>query len=288
MNRICVDAETPPGWIPFWDLVYGTPGRRPAVLPDTALDAYFAYPFSSGTTGLPKAVRHTHRSLVAAIINWNSACAVRHEDHLQFFLPLFHIYGIAITGCTRTSAATLTLIPRFDLDGMLQHIADERLTLAFGAAPIALAMANHPDSSATTSRRCATCVGGHADHRGRRPPRHRADGHPWLGATAPPRFPACTEPGRLPGSVPPRHAGPAVSDLEVRIVDLETHETSRRARRASSCAGPAHDGRLPPARGRRRRVPRRLVRTGDVGWMEPEGWIHITDRVKEMIKVSGF
>jgi acyl-CoA synthetase (AMP-forming)/AMP-acid ligase II len=29
-------------------------------------------------------------------------------------------------------------------------------------------------------------------------------------------------------------------------------------------------------------------RTGDVGWLEPEGWVHITDRSKEMIKVSGF
>jgi acyl-CoA synthetase (AMP-forming)/AMP-acid ligase II len=29
-------------------------------------------------------------------------------------------------------------------------------------------------------------------------------------------------------------------------------------------------------------------RTGDVGWVEPEGWLHITDRVKEMIKVKGF
>ena len=29
-------------------------------------------------------------------------------------------------------------------------------------------------------------------------------------------------------------------------------------------------------------------RTGDVGFLEPEGWVHITDRCKEMIKVSGF
>ena len=29
-------------------------------------------------------------------------------------------------------------------------------------------------------------------------------------------------------------------------------------------------------------------RTGDVGWIEPEGWVHLTDRCKEMIKVSGF
>ena len=29
-------------------------------------------------------------------------------------------------------------------------------------------------------------------------------------------------------------------------------------------------------------------RTGDVGFVEPEGWVHLTDRSKEMIKVSGF
>jgi acyl-CoA synthetase (AMP-forming)/AMP-acid ligase II len=29
-------------------------------------------------------------------------------------------------------------------------------------------------------------------------------------------------------------------------------------------------------------------RTGDVGWLEPEGWVHLTDRAKEMIKVNGF
>jgi acyl-CoA synthetase (AMP-forming)/AMP-acid ligase II len=29
-------------------------------------------------------------------------------------------------------------------------------------------------------------------------------------------------------------------------------------------------------------------RTGDVGWLEPEGWVHLTDRAKEMIKVKGF
>jgi len=29
-------------------------------------------------------------------------------------------------------------------------------------------------------------------------------------------------------------------------------------------------------------------RTGDVGWLEPEGWVHLTDRSKEMIKVRGF
>jgi acyl-CoA synthetase (AMP-forming)/AMP-acid ligase II len=33
---------------------------------------------------------------------------------------------------------------------------------------------------------------------------------------------------------------------------------------------------------------REWFRTGDIGWVEPEGWIHITDRLKEMLKVSAF
>ena len=290
-NRICVDAETPPGWIPFWDLVYGTPGRRPAVLPDTALDADFAYPFSSGTTGLPKAVRHTHRSLVAAIINWNSACAVRHEDHLQFFLPLFHIYGIAITGCTWTSAATLTLIPRFDLDGMLQHIADERVTLAFGAAPIAVAMANHPDlerydlSSLRYMMWAATPI---TEDVARRVTERT--GIRWLGAYGATEVPGLhCNPVDYPDRCRLDTPGLPVSDLEVRIVDLETHKDVAPGAEGEIVVRGPHmmAGYLPPEADEGVFLDG-FVRTGDVGWVEPEGWIHITDRAKEMIKVSGF
>src|SRR5262249_25395357 len=48
--RICVDGDAPLGWLSFWDLVYDAAGARPAPLPAAALDADFAYPFSSGTT----------------------------------------------------------------------------------------------------------------------------------------------------------------------------------------------------------------------------------------------
>ena len=43
-----------------------------------------------------------------------------------------------------------------------------------------------------------------------------------------------------------------------------------------------------PRRRRRDAFADGWYRTGDVGWLEPEGWVHLTDRSKEMIKVNGF
>jgi long-chain acyl-CoA synthetase len=289
--RICVDDDVPAGWLSFWDLVYGHVGTRPAPLPPSALDADVAYPFSSGTTGLPKAVRHTHRSLVATVINWNAACAVRHEDHVQFFLPLFHIYGITITGCTWISAATITLFPRFDLDVMLRHIAQEKVTLAFGAAPIAVAMANHPDleqydlSSLRYMMWAATPIAEDVAKR----VTERA-GVRWLGAYGSTEVPGLhCNPVDYPDRCRLDSPGLPVSDLEVRVVDLETHEDVAPGTEGEILVrGPHMMAGYLPAEADADAYLDGFVRTGDVGWVEPEGWIHITDRAKEMIKVSGF
>jgi len=83
--------------------------------------------------------------------------------------------------------------------------------------------------------------------------------------------------------------GLPVSDLEVRIVDLETHEDVAPGAEGEIVVRGPHmmAGYLPPEADDGVFLDG-FVRTGDVGWVEPEGWIHITDRAKEMIKVSGF
>ena len=290
-TRICVDADAPPGWLSFWDLVFGAPGKRPAPLAESALDADYAYPFSSGTTGLPKAVRHTHRSLVAAVINWNSACAVREEDHVQFFLPLFHIYGIAITGCTWVSAATITLFPRFDLDVMLSHIeADPRHAGVRGCAHRG---GDGQSPRAGEVRPLVTSlhdVGGHPiveDVANRVTER---TGLRWLGAYGATELPGLhCNPVDYPERSRLDTPGLPVSDLEVRIVDLETHEDVAPGTEGEIVVrGPHMMAGYLPAESDADAFLDGWLRTGDVGWVEPEGWIHITDRAKEMIKVSGF
>ena len=290
--RICVDGDVPGGWLSFWDLVFAASGRRPDPPPGFSLDDDVALPFSSGTTGLPKAVRHTHRTAVAAVINWKSASAVDEDDHVQFFLPLFHIYGIAITGCSFGAAARLTLFPRFDLDAVLAQIEADRVTLAFGAAPIAVAMANHPEleqydlSSLRYFLWAATPIAEDVAAR----VTARA-GVRWLHAYGTTEVPGLhCNPVYYPERCRLDSPGLPVSDLEVRVVDLETHvDVPAGAEGEIVVRGPhAMVGYLPPEANDDTFLEGGWLRTGDVGWVEPEGWIHITDRAKEMIKASGF
>ena len=83
--------------------------------------------------------------------------------------------------------------------------------------------------------------------------------------------------------------GLPVSDLEVRIVDVETHEDVAPGTEGEIVVrGPHMMAGYLPAESDADAFLDGWLRTGDVGWVEPEGWIHITDRAKEMIKVSGF
>ena len=100
--------------------------------------------FSSGTTGLPKAVRHTHRSIVAATGHWVTALGLGSDDRFQVATPPSHILGLLNLLAAASAGAAVRLHRRFDLDEVLRRIAEERMTLEMAVAPIALAMANHP------------------------------------------------------------------------------------------------------------------------------------------------
>jgi long-chain acyl-CoA synthetase len=290
--RVSVDVDGPAGWSRFWDLVASHPGQR---LPDLDRDlatAEAALPFSSGTTGLPKAVRHSHRSIVAGTLNWKSANVIGERDRLQFFLPLFGIYGICIVAGAIQAGARLTLFRRFDLDTMLRHIHEERVTIGYGALPIAVAMANHPDlesydlSCLRYFLWAATPISPDVAQRV-----SERTGIRWLHGYG------CTEvPGLFcnvvnePDTWRLDTPGIAISDLDVRIVDPQTGDDVVPGAEGEIVVRAPHVmlGYLPPEANAEAFWPGGWFRTGDIGWLEPEGWLHITDRAKEMIKVSGF
>ena len=101
--------------------------------------------FSSGTTGLPKAVRHTHRSFGAGVVHWRSALGLTGNDSFQITTPPSHVLGLLNLVTAAAVGAAVRLHPRFDVEAMLRYVEHDRTTLEMAVAPIALAMAQNPD-----------------------------------------------------------------------------------------------------------------------------------------------
>ena len=103
------------------------------------------YIFSSGTTGMPKAVRHTHASLGMAAAHWRSALGLTQADRFQIATPFAHVLGLLNVLTAIAAGARIRVHRRFDIDEVLHYVVRERLTLEMAVAPIALAMAEHPE-----------------------------------------------------------------------------------------------------------------------------------------------
>ena len=177
--------------------------------------------FSSGTTGLPKAVRHTHASIGHATEHWRAVLGLGPDDRFQVATPPSHILGLLNLLTAVAAGATVRLHRRFDLDEVLRRIASEKMTLEMAVAPIALALANHPrlEEYDLSSLRYIMW-GGHTGDRERRPHRDRAH----RGALA-----AC-----LRGQRAARHHGQPGRPARGRG-DWTPRDCRRRA---SSCASP--------------------------------------------------
>jgi long-chain acyl-CoA synthetase len=244
--------------------------------------------FSSGTTGLPKAVRHTHASLDAAVRHWRDALQLTGRDRIQVATPPSHILGLLNILTALRTGAWMRLHRRFDIDQMLHHIENDRITVEMAVAPIALTIASHPglESYDLSSLRFimwgATPVSaGIAETVTRR------TGIGWVPAYGTTELPviACNP---LAGARLDA-VGRPVPGVDLRVVSLESGEPLRpgqvgeiQARSTSVMAG------YLPAEATAEAFCDGWYRTGDIGRLDTDGWLQITDRLKEMIKVRGF
>jgi long-chain acyl-CoA synthetase len=257
----------------------------PGPLPPRA-DA--ALVFSSGTTGLPKAVRHTHAGLDEAVRHWREALQVTRRDRIQVATPPSHILGLLNILTALRTGAWMRLHRRFDIDRMLHDIESDRITVEMAVAPIALAIASHPrlESYDLSSLRFimwgATPVSPSVAETVT-----RRTGVGWVPAYGTTELPviACNplEGARLDA------VGRPVPGVDLRVVSLETGGPVRpgevgeiQARSMSLMAG------YLPAEATAEAMRDGWYRTGDVGSLDADGWLRITDRLKEMIKVRGF
>jgi acyl-CoA synthetase (AMP-forming)/AMP-acid ligase II len=259
-----------------------------------------ALPYSSGTTGRPKGVRLSHRNLVANIAQIEDLIGAQPDDVIMAVLPFFHIYGMTVLlNLSLRRRSTLVTMPRFDLAEFLGAIARHRVTFAFIAPPIAVALAKHPAVEDYDLSSLRVVFSGAAPLDGELG-KALSD---RLGVTVVQGY-GMSElspvshltPERLSGEVSCESVGFAVPNSENKLLDPATREEiplpdSGVSARGELCVrGPnvmlgylddadATDAML-DADG--------FLHTGDVATVDARGVVTIVDRIKELIKYKGY
>jgi len=121
--------------------VLGQPPLHQTDPGDTAVIVYTA-----GTTGRPKGAELSHFQLFMNADTPGRLFGIRDDDVVIVVLPLFHVFGLSsiLDVCVRFSA-TMSLVPRFEPGKVLEVIQRDRVTVFEGVPTMYIALLNHPD-----------------------------------------------------------------------------------------------------------------------------------------------
>lgn len=256
-------------------------------------DALAVAIFTGGTTGTPKAVEHSHASVMAGVLQH---CAVwplrRGEERFLSAAPIFHVWGLFYaTFVPLYAAGTLVLVPRFEADAVLDALEAERISVFCGGpAPVYLSLLQSERCARTSFAALGYCLTGGAPcplelHERWRAATGRGLLEGWGMSEA---APLCLS---RPGSAKPTSVGGPVPHTQVEIVDLET------GTRRLGAGEPGEVRVCGPQlmRGYRQRpadtaavVRDGWLYTGDIGYLDAEGDLFLIDRKKDMIIVGGY
>jgi acyl-CoA synthetase (AMP-forming)/AMP-acid ligase II len=280
------------GATPFASLMQSD-GQLPAVDIDPANDLV-VLPYSSGTSGRPKGVMLTHRNLIAQMEQALATRVFQGGDTIMGVLPFYHIYGmVLILLLGLRSGGKIVTIPRFDMEMFLGVMEKYGVTIAPLVPPIVLGLAKHPLVDKFNLSQLRTVTSGAAPL--------GADLEiacmKRLGCTVLQGY-GMTEvsaashinPGD-PARIRHGSVGFILPGMEVQVADVESGEPLAQGLPGEICM----------------RGPNRMVgywnnadataatidadgwlHSGDIGYVDEDGYWYVVDRVKELIKYNAY
>jgi acyl-CoA synthetase (AMP-forming)/AMP-acid ligase II len=290
VGEIFVIGEAP-GATPFSELLQGN-GRFPAVHINPRQDVALL-PYSSGTVGKPKGVVLTHYNLTALLQQIAPLIPDRTDHRVLGFLPFFHIFGLQVLmNNTLRNGITCVTMPRFDLELFLRFIQDYRITHLYLVPPVVLALAKHPLVDQYDLSSLRYILSGAAPLDGAIQQAVAARLHvpavQGYGMTETSLAIALTPPDSA--SVKVGAAGVLIPNLEGKVVDpltgaeLGAHEHGELLVRGPNIM---HGYLKNPDATRITIEPDGWLHTGDIVYVDEEGYIFVVDRLKELIKYKG-
>ena len=261
---------------------------------------------SGGTTGTPKGVLGRHGAYIRAglqILAWNES-VLKSGDVIFVPLPLFHVYAnVGIQGLAFVSGCSMALVPNpRDLPDLLATIKRTKPAFFNGVPTLYIALLNHPDVRAgkIDFRSIKICFSGAsallADTKQRVEALTGArivEGYSLTEAM----MALCVNPAK--GENKLGSVGMPLPDVYVRIFDADNGTRLAAVKEVGEIAVAAPQlmigfwGRPEETREVLRDhtedgVTRQWLHTGDLGYLDEDGYLFIVDRKKDLIKTSGY
>lgn len=245
--------------------------------------------YTSGTTGHPKGAMLSHNAIIASSQANSCTLSWTQNDRFLLIAPMFHIGGLSPLITNVLKGCTTILLPEFEPTQVWRTISEERVTSLMTVpvmlqALLAAAQRCYVDSS---SLRWVTCGASAV-------PSQLIEASLAAGIKVQQVYGATEFGGAISYWMPEmgmEYAGSQGKMLlggEVRITDLETlASVEPNVRGEIWCRGPMmFDGYWRNPEATRNAIQDGWYRTGDVGFMDERGFIHVVDRCKDMI-ISG-
>jgi len=246
--------------------------------------------YTSGTTGLPKGAMLTHGNIVWNNVNANLAFGAKSTDVLLTAAPLFHIGGLNVmTISALQMGSPLVLLRHFDPGAVLSAIQSYNVTHMFGAPAMFLFMAQHPEFHSTDLSSIEILIVGAAPCPESLISLYGDRGISFCqgyGLTETSPFASFLGPERCLEKL--GSAGLSPVHTELRIVDGDNAPVGPHERGEICVKGP----NIMKGYWNRPEATAKAIdaegwfHSGDVGYLDDEGYLYICDRLKDMV-ISG-
>jgi long-chain acyl-CoA synthetase len=251
--------------------------------------------YTGGTTGSPKGAMLTHYNLSANIeqaLAWFPQVKEGHE-RMMGVLPFFHVFAMtAVMNMGLRIGAEIVMLPRFELEAVMKLIPKKKPTIFHGVPTMYVAISGHKDAPTTDMTSITGCISGGAPL----PVEVKQKFEKITGGTLVEGYGltesspiACCNP--VEGVNKAGSIGLPVPGTKIVITDREDpHKVLPRGERGELCIeGPqVMKGYWKNPEASAKSLLDGRLHTGDVAYIDEDGYVFIVDRMKDMIAVGGF
>ncbi len=296
---VAIDGQPPKGWTAYEAML--DRASEPIAARDGDDTAMILY--TAGTTGRPKGVMLTHDALTAYPLENVNPADPEFAQRTLLSVPLYHVAGVQVFLSSIYGGRTLVVEPQFEPGNWLRLVEDERVTRAT-VVPTMLKMAiEHPDfaSRDLSSLQILTYGAAPMPHNVIEAAITRMPGVRFINAFGQ------TETGATITALPPEDhdltgdpevvakrkrrlgsIGLPLDDVEVRVVDEDGEQVAEGEVGEIVARGP----RLMKGYWRRDDATAETMQggwlhTGDLGWVDEDGYVYLSGRAKDFIKRGG-